>query len=646
MGRRLSRTLPDLQTEYFAYYASGELWWKKDFNGRTRTYAYELNTGRLLSKTPDAVFQAAPISYTYYASGRRKGTLSYTYDGAGNRRTAASDTPNGYAVSYDYDLLNRLKTVTDHGQATAYHYDQGGRLNDYSYPNGLSTVMTYDSLNRVQNVALAAGTTALGSYAYNFYPTGNRSSVTELSGRTASWQYDNLWRLTNETIAGSAVAGAVGYSYDAVGNRRSRTSTVPGIGSTSDTFDPNDELAFNYAFDSNGNLTQDAYRYPNAPLRYGYDFEDHLSRTDMDYSPDHMFLTYDGDGNRVVRFQATCSPTCTGPYSTYLIDDATPTGYAQVAEENLGGALSKVYAYGLQRISMRDSAAGVHYYGYDAHSGVRLLTDASGAVTDTWDYDAFGNLISRTGTTANDFTYRGEQMDPTLGFQYLRARWMDPSRGRFLTADRRASLATVLGSGLYRYGGCNPVNRVDASGRFDLADVVATVALVGVVASIALAPAYNPIATHSGQDLYGFSVAQSQTLQATFGSEDEAAVAVLRVLMPKTRATGVEAGGWIVDAGGGFRIPKVFMDGKQQYFIGSFWLIGASIDIEAPPSGAVASFHTHPPFEAGAEDFSDDDMGGDDRAQVDGYLGVSETGVILKHAVEDPETTEIANFGH
>ena len=64
-----------------------------------------------------------------------------------------------------------------------------------------------------------------------------------------------------------------------------------------------------------------------------------------------------------------------------------------------------------------------------------MLTDASGAVTDTWGYDAFGNLIGRTGTTANDFTYRGEQMDPTLGFQYLRARWMDPTRGRFATAD-------------------------------------------------------------------------------------------------------------------------------------------------------------------------------------------------------------------
>ena len=125
----------------------------------------------------------------------------------------------------------------------------------------------------------------------------------------------------------------------------------------------------------------------------------------------------------------------------------------------------KVYAYGLQRISIRDVAAGVHYYGYDAHSGVRLLTDASGAVTDTWDYDAFGNLISRTGTTANDFTYRGEQMDPTLGFQYLRARWMDPSRGRFWTVDPLAfSEVGTTPLPAYSYAAASPVDYRDPSG--------------------------------------------------------------------------------------------------------------------------------------------------------------------------------------
>ena len=43
--------------------------------------------------------------------------------------------------------------------------------------------------------------------------------------------------------------------------------------------------------------------------------------------------------------------------------------------------------------------------------------------TDVYDYDAFGNPASRTGSTASDFTYRGEQMDSVSGLQYLRVRW-------------------------------------------------------------------------------------------------------------------------------------------------------------------------------------------------------------------------------
>jgi len=92
--------------------------------------------------------------------------------------------------------------------------------------------MAYDALNRVQSVALApSGATpqTLASYQYTFYPTGNRHTVSELSGRVVIWSYDNLWRLTNETIAGSPTAGSISYVYDNTGNRQSRTSTVLGI---------------------------------------------------------------------------------------------------------------------------------------------------------------------------------------------------------------------------------------------------------------------------------------------------------------------------------------------------------------------------------------------------------------------------------
>ena len=56
------------------------------------------------------------------------------------------------------------------------------------------------------------------------------------------------------------------------------------------------------------------------------------------------------------------------------------------------------------------------------------------AITDTYDYDAFGNKINSTGTTPKNFLYRGEQYDP-LGLYYLRARYYNPLTGRFMSRD-------------------------------------------------------------------------------------------------------------------------------------------------------------------------------------------------------------------
>ncbi len=43
--------------------------------------------------------------------------------------------------------------------------------------------------------------------------------------------------------------------------------------------------------------------------------------------------------------------------------------------------------------------------------------------------------LRRAGRTENEFRYVGEQWDPNAGFYYLRARWMDPSTGRFVSVD-------------------------------------------------------------------------------------------------------------------------------------------------------------------------------------------------------------------
>jgi hypothetical protein len=85
-------------------------------------------------------------------------------------------------------------------------------------------------------------TTTLASFYYQVGLTGNRTNLNESvnsTSRTYAWQYDNLYRMTNENIGG---IGGAGYAYDPVGNRTSRTSSISGLASQTPTYNTNDWL--------------------------------------------------------------------------------------------------------------------------------------------------------------------------------------------------------------------------------------------------------------------------------------------------------------------------------------------------------------------------------------------------------------------
>jgi RHS repeat-associated protein len=105
------------------------------------------------------------------------------------------------------------------------------------------------------------------------------------------------------------------------------------------------------------------------------------------------------------------------------------------------------------------------------------LFDNTGAVTDTFDYDAFGILIGRTGATANSYLYRGQQFDADLGFYYNRARYYDQSKGRFLNRDVfEGTISEPNSLQKYLYAHADPVNFYDPSGYLNMAERVLLVA--------------------------------------------------------------------------------------------------------------------------------------------------------------------------
>src|SRR2546427_8817213 len=89
--------------------------------------------------------------------------------------------------------------------------------------------------------------------------------------------------------------------------------------------------------------------------------------------------------------------------------------YAQVVDELQGGAVVKSFTYGHERISQRMAGGSLSFYQYDGQGSVRQLTSATGAISDAYEYDAFGNLIYHSGTTPNDYLFAGEQFDANLG---------------------------------------------------------------------------------------------------------------------------------------------------------------------------------------------------------------------------------------
>lgn len=173
-------------------------------------------------------------------------------------------------------------------------------------------------------------------------------------------------------------------------------------------------------------------------------------------------MVYDGDGNRV-------SETVGSTTTKYLVDDLNPTHLPQVMDETVSGAVTRTYAYGVQRISedqLISSTWTPSFYGYDGHGNVRFLTNSAWVVTDSYTYDAFGMPITTSGTTPNNFLYSGEQYDGALGMYYLRARYYNPATGRFETMDPAAGdILNPATLHKYVYAGNNPVNASDPTGR-------------------------------------------------------------------------------------------------------------------------------------------------------------------------------------
>ncbi len=494
LGKVLTRRRPLGQQESFTYDLGGNTTSHTDFNGDVTTYGYDA-LGRPTSTTLPV---GPPIVSTYTGSGLRsqaggdvavfdlrsrllsetKSTgevLSYGYDAAGNRTSVT--TPEG-TTTYGYDALNRLASVTDAAGTTTYGYDAVGNQASVTYPNGTATTYAYDAVNRLLQLANTGPGGLVSSYTYTLGTAGERTQVVEAgpatTNRTVIYTYDPVYRLTREQVdeAGTANDETFTYTYDAVGNRA--TFDRNGVLVTY-AYDANDRLltetsptrTLTYAYDANGNLET---RGDGTDVdAYTWDAQNRLVTADVQTSAPSGLVSYDYDADGIRR-----SKTAGGVTTAFLTDKSR--GISQVLVETTG-ATTTSYTYGNQLIG-QTRAGTTHYRLTDGQLSTRQLTTAAGAVSDTYTFDAFGVQLASTGATPNLYRYDGEQLDPNVGFYYLRARYYDQSTDRFLSTDPALGNAfDPVSLHRYLYANADPIQSNDPTGEISGITVV-----LGVIA--------------------------------------------------------------------------------------------------------------------------------------------------------------------
>jgi len=535
-GQRIARTLPGGQVERFSYDANGNLIGKTNFNGNAISYHYD-RLNRLTNVVPDAVAVATgshPVWFFFDAVGNRiamedasgrtefffdlrdrlsrkdspEGTISYSRDLNGNVTGIQSSNTNGVRLSYVYDAANQLTHIEDGNLPVEYRYDPSGQLVEMRRGEVDRIAFERDAVGRTTQLnAIDAAGRNLSRFEYILGPAGHRISshetihfASEESARTLHQtnRYDSLHRVTGQSIETDGIIHESQYSYDAVGNRLTRTAGTWGVDSRAYSYDSNDGLESD-RYDASGNTT-------NAILRASlignevevfdeFDCDNRLIRRRMvvDGQPVEVLLTYNGDGERVRKVVSTPSISIT---NFFLVDDQNPAGYSQVLEEMSSDGDSgqpvvrRVYSIGRSLLAQEQLVGDqwlASYFGVDGHGSVRYLTEKGGAVTDTWDYDAFGNVISRRGSTPNLFLHAGQQFDPDLNLYYLRARYADPDRGRFWTRDPFEGFTDDPPSWhAYVLNRNDSVNRIDPSGYYSVSESMAVSTLAPAVRAMAL----------------------------------------------------------------------------------------------------------------------------------------------------------------
>ena len=441
--------------KYFTYALTGQLVWESN-GSLAKSYSYAKdNLGKIysdesytlngLNYRTRRLYNIADmnnyvqtfrsdVSYSIY-------TLNHSFDSKGRLYMFSSQSASEYSVGSKYDIY--------------YTYDKNDNIKTGKTRGGVTTEYSYNDANMLTSLVNKKGTTTYSTYSYNYNLDGNINRKVE-SGKATDYVYDGTGRLSNEKITNGSAVTNMTYGYDNAGNRSSLTVTGTENYVTTYSYDKNNRLLKDskknngasyadvtlYSYDNNGNqIRKDQSRddltskskmglsLATANSSYGYEKFTYNGFNQLtafeDEAGNKATYEYYSDGLRL-------SKTVNGAKSSYIWTDNNLSMEIKSDE-----VISYAKAPGYMRTgSSKDSLyRNDKLYLFNGHGDVTSMVDKSGKVTKTYSYDAFGNEVNRDKNDTNPFRYCGEYWDNETESIYLRARYYNPSIGRFTTED-------------------------------------------------------------------------------------------------------------------------------------------------------------------------------------------------------------------
>jgi RHS repeat-associated protein len=501
LNRRTSVTYAGGATESHAYDAAGNLLQHIDANGIAvtrnydvinrevlRTYSVSADGLQRIATTYDANGNKVSVTETY-ATGAR--TSTYTYD-AFDRQLTAQDgfgaqiayayDPNGNRTSlstqdaritrYGYDGLNRLTGVASPAGNVQYLYDKSGLVIQEIGGNGTSTTTAHDAAQRPTLITLSRGVAVLNLTEYGYDRNGNRilERINRPGGaQVTSYRYDAADRLTGTTRTEGAATTDTTWTYDAADNRLTEAVTTGGATVTrSYTYDARHRLTriddsaagtSTLSYDAQGNLLQKQQGADTTA--YVWSARDLLASVSRNgttlgrYGSDHEGLRVSKEA--IDPLQPGAPPRV---LHTQWDDD-----HAVQDRDEAGNVVARYDFAGRRPVALWSAADGTQLLHADALGSIVATTAPDGTVKSETLYDAWGNPVTKAGASANKFAYTGHQADAETGLYYFKARYYDPSIGRFISQDPAEGQDERPESyHKYLYAYANPMVYVDLDG--------------------------------------------------------------------------------------------------------------------------------------------------------------------------------------